>query len=61
MIELCREIIWQQSYEIQMMNSVINKLPNKLDYLQNNNLENNNLKNNKKIIILSKIIQIQLN
>jgi uncharacterized protein (DUF305 family) len=37
MIELCRKIIWQQSYEIQMMNSVMNKLPNKLDYLQNNN------------------------
>ena len=41
MIELCREIIWQQKYEIQIMNSVINKLPNKLDYLQNYNLKDN--------------------
>ena len=45
-IELCRQIIWQQKYEIQMMNSVMNKLPNKLpnklDYLKNNNSKNNN-------------------
>ena len=48
MIELCREIIWQQKYEIQMMNSVMNKLPNKIDYLQNNNNLKNNLKKNSK-------------
>ena len=46
MIELCREIIWQQQYEIQMMTSVMNKLPNKFKYLQTNNLENKNFTKN---------------
>ena len=44
MISLCRGIIWEQGYEIQMMKSVMNKLPHKSE---KNKLKDdqNNLKN----------------
>tara|TARA_Y200000002_G_C22676827_1_gene662448 strand:+ start:1360 stop:1986 length:627 start_codon:yes stop_codon:yes gene_type:complete len=32
MQELFRKIIWQQNYEIEVMNSMINKLPDKISY-----------------------------
>ena len=40
MIDLCRKIIWQQEYEIQMMSSVINKLPNKFNQFERKKLKN---------------------
>ena len=39
MIDLCRKIIWQQEYEIQMMSSVMNKLPNKFNQFERNKLQ----------------------
>lgn len=43
MIDFCRKIIWQQEYEIQMMSSVMNKLPYQF--------ERNKLKNYQKDLI----------
>ena len=40
MIDFCRKIIWQQEYEIQMMSSVMNKLPNKFNQFERNKLKN---------------------
>ena len=40
MIDFCRKIIWQQEYEIQMMSSVMNKLPNKFNKFERNKLKN---------------------
>lgn len=40
MIDLCRKIIWQQEYEIQMMSSVMNKLPNKFNQFERKKLKN---------------------
>ena len=39
MIDFCRKIIWQQEYEIQMMSSVMNKLPNKFNKYERNKLQ----------------------
>ena len=40
MIDFCRKIIWQQEYEIQMMSSVMNKLPNKFNQFERKKLKN---------------------
>ena len=39
MIDFCRKIIWQQEYEIQMMSSVMNKLPNQFNQFKRNKLK----------------------
>ena len=39
MIDFCRKIIWQQEYEIQMMSSVMNKLPNKFNQFERKKLK----------------------
>jgi uncharacterized protein (DUF305 family) len=49
MISFCREIKWKQGYEIQMMEGVMNKLPNEFNDIDKIPTNQNNLKNyNKK-------------